>query len=289
MEHDRLGFDHIGLLAHDLGAAAQALERLGFTVAPASWHRERPAPGVPLAQTGTANRCLMFRRGYVEVLGIVDRQRYSGWITGALSRYQGLHVIGFGCEALERLLAGCEASGRKLLVRKLTRAVEIAGEERFASFTILFHADTEFPEGRFVTMQHHTRDVLWHPSLLEHPNGARSLSGVTLAVADPHEFAGRVAAWTRAEEMETGEQAVRVDLPGGFIEAMTPRQARAVYGPALADPLPPIIGMTIAVADLTATARWLRQQQASYRDGGEGILVPASACCGSFIHFVREV
>jgi hypothetical protein len=283
-----LALDHLGLLTHDLAAAARAMERLGFTLAPPSFHRERRAGRTVPEKTGTANQCLMFRRGYVEVLGIVDRRRYSGWITDALRRYHGLHVVGFEHEDMEALLASLAAQGRSPLVRKLTRIVEVAGEERSASFTILFHSEAEFPEGRFVTMQHHTREVLWHPSLLDHPNGALALAGVTLAVDDPAEFAGRVAAWTGAGPVQAEGQRLRLDHPGGFVEAMTARTAREIYGSALPLLLPRIIGMTVAVADLADTARCLERRQVDYRSMGGGLLVSAADCCGSFLYFVHE-
>jgi hypothetical protein len=278
-----LSLDHVGLLAHDLPAATRTLQRLGFAPAPPSFHRERAAGADTPQKTGTANQCLMFRSGYIEVLGIVDRERYSGWITGALQRYEGLHVVGFGCDAIDDLLASLAAAGRQPLVRKLTRAVEIDGEEQPVSFTILFHADTEFPEGRFVTMQHHSREVLWHPSLLDHANGARELCGVTLVVEDVDEFVARAVAWTGA--VADGS---RIELPGGFIETMTPAQARDAYGDALPASTSQLVGMTIAVTDVAATARLLDQQGVTFRVAGGGLVVPAAECCGAFIHFVGE-
>ncbi|HET9444955.1 MAG TPA: VOC family protein [Steroidobacteraceae bacterium] len=284
----RLYLDHLGLLARQLPAAVAALQRLGFAPAPPSFHRERSASADALQKTGTANQCLMFRRGYVEVLGIVDRARYSGWITGALQRYQGMHVVGFGCDEIDRLLADLAAEGHKPLVRKLTRAVDIGGEERPVSFTILFHSDAEFPEGRFVTMQHHSREVLWHASLLDHPNGAQALCGVTLIVDDVEEFAARVVDWTGASVERVAKGAVRMDLPGGFIDAMHATLARNVYGDALPASSAQIVGMTIGVASIDAAARLLDRQNVSFRTLDDGLLVPACECVGAFIHFVPE-
>ena len=287
--HHPVCLDHLGLVTCDLAMAARAMQRAGFCVAPLSFHCER-APGLDAPRkTGTANQCLMFRRGYLEMLGIVDAQRYSGWITGALSRYQGLHIVGFGHEDIQSLVARLTAQGREPLVRRLTRMVEIDGEERAASFTILFHSDAEFPEGRFVTMQHHTPDVLWHPSLLNHPNGAQALAGVTLVVDDPDEFAGRVSACSAAAQTRMAAEALRLHFPGGFIEAMSAREARSVYGSALPSPLPPIVGMTIEVAELAATALLLKQHRIEHQDTSSGVLVPAAECCGAFIHFIQEV
>lgn len=284
----RLHLDHLGFLARDLPAAVGALQRLGFAPAPPSFHRERRAGTDAPQETGTANQCLMFRRGYVEVLGIVERERYSGWITGALQRYEGMHVVGFGCDEIDRLLADLTAEGYQPLVRKLTRAVEIGGEERPVSFTILFHSDVEFPEGRFVTMQHHSREVLWHSSLLDHPNGAQTLCGVTLVVADVDEFAARVVDWTGATVARVAKRGARIDLPGGFIDAMHATQARNIYGDALPASSSQIVGMTVGVSSIAAAARLLDQQNTNFRRLDDGLLVPASECVGAFIHFVPE-
>jgi hypothetical protein len=284
----RLHLDHLGFLARDLPAAARALQRLGFAPAPPSFHRERTSGADAPQKTGTANQCLMFRSGYVEVLGIVDRERYSGWITGALQRYEGMHVVGFGCDEIDRLLASLAAHADQPLVRKLTRAVEIGGEERPVSFTILFHSDAEFPEGRFVTMQHHSREVLWHASLLDHPNGAQALCGVTLLVDDVDEFAARVVDWTGATVARVAKRGVRIDLPGGFIDAMHPTQGRSIYGDALPASPSQIAGMTIAVDSIAATARLLDEQNVNFRRPDDGLLVPAYECVGAFIHFVPE-
>lgn len=278
-----LELDHIGFLTRDLSATAEAMSRLGFTLARPSFHRERKSPDGPLEKTGTANQCIMFRQGYIELLGIVAPERYSGWITAAVGRYAGLHVVGFGHDDIEPLLADLEAQGKAPRVRRLTREVDIAGQSRDVAFTILFHDDAEFPEGRFVTMQHHTRDVLWHPSLLDHANGAVALAGVTLAVDDPAAFAARVSAWTGAPVLTTGHGA-RITLPGGFVDAVTPAVAQLVYGAALPDPLPPIIGMSVAVTDLNITAAVL--SGVNHRAIAGGLLVPAVHAGGAFLQFI---
>jgi hypothetical protein len=166
--------------------------------------------------------------------------------------------------------------------------VDIGGEERPVSFTILFHSDAEFPEGRFVTMQHHSREVLWHPSLLDHPNGAQALCGVTLVVDDVEEFAARVVDWTGATVARVAKRGARIELPGGFIDAMHAAQARNIYGDALPASSSHIVGMTIAVAGIAATARLLDGQNVNFSGLDDGLLVPASECGGAFIHFVPE-
>jgi len=286
--NQQISFDHLGFLVADLAAAEEAMIRLGFAPAPRSYHQERRVPDGPLERTGTANQCLMFRRGYIEVLGIADPARYSGWITGSLARYEGLHVIGFGHEDIEPLLADLRDRGAAPNVRRLTRSVAIGGEERPVSFTILFHSDTEFPEGRFVTMQHHTPDTLWHPSLLDHPNGAVGLAGVSLAVDDPAEFARRVSQWTGASPRRSGGEARRIELPGGFVEAMTPAEAARRYGDALPAARPALIGMTMTVTDLSATRRLLEQNGVNHTARPGGLLVGAPDGCGAFIHFAAE-
>ena len=52
-------------MPHVEGASA-ALEQLGFTLTPFSPQSHRLEPGGPLVPAGTANRCVMLERGYLE-------------------------------------------------------------------------------------------------------------------------------------------------------------------------------------------------------------------------------
>ena len=61
-----LSLDHVAHFVPDMENAAPALEKLGFTLTPFSAQSHRLEPGGPLTPAGTGNRCIMFKRGYIE-------------------------------------------------------------------------------------------------------------------------------------------------------------------------------------------------------------------------------
>ena len=64
----KLSLDHVAHFVPDMENAAPALEELGFTLTPFSAQSHRLEPGGPLVPAGTGNRCVMFKRGYIECL-----------------------------------------------------------------------------------------------------------------------------------------------------------------------------------------------------------------------------
>ena len=63
-----LNLDHVAHFVPHMDNAAPALEKLGFTLTPFSTQSHRLETGGPLTSAGTGNRCIMFKRGYVECL-----------------------------------------------------------------------------------------------------------------------------------------------------------------------------------------------------------------------------
>ncbi|MFI5017745.1 MAG: VOC family protein, partial [Dongiales bacterium] len=68
------GIDHSLLGVRDLEAARRRFESLGFTLTPRGRH----------IGWGTANYCIMFEAGYVELLGIVDPAQFTNDLDGFL-------------------------------------------------------------------------------------------------------------------------------------------------------------------------------------------------------------
>ena len=64
----KLSLDHVAHFVPHMDNAAPALEKLGFTLTPFSAQSHRLEPGGPLVPAGSGNRCVMFRRGYIECL-----------------------------------------------------------------------------------------------------------------------------------------------------------------------------------------------------------------------------
>ena len=116
--------------------------------------------------------------------------------------------------------------------------------------------DPEMAEGRIQVLTHHTEHAVWQPRWLTHPNGARALSSLVIAVADVGEAASRFARFTgRAPEPTRSGQSIQLDR--GRIDLVR-REAFAAVLPEVAIPSLPFMGaygVTAASLDAAATKR----------------------------------
>jgi hypothetical protein len=188
-----LTLDHVGAITRDLAAGAERWERLGFTLSPLS----RQRGGVPGKQGmhpwASANRCAIFRKGYLELIGIVDASAHNPW-RHFLERFEGLHVAALRCGDAEQAYARLHAEATFLdppIARE--RKLTYRGAEHTMRFRNIFSRDAECPEGRYIVIEHQTPELLWQEELLAHENGALGLEEVFIVSDDPA-VAGRVRA-----------------------------------------------------------------------------------------------
>ena len=275
--------DHVGIAVTDLDAAATKFHRLGFQLTPRGYHTlPPPAPRAERPRVGTGNHCAMLRRGYLELIGVTEAA-YRGRLRADIARHEGLHIVAFGttdaAAAVSALRSrGVEASGPRLL----ERPIEDGGETRLAGFEIVDFPETALPEAHFFTIQHRTRELLWRPPLLTHPNGVVSLVTLTVAVTDPADFArrlGRILCVTPIDkdglvlDLKIGQ--VRV-VDGGWIAA---RLAGKIPD------LPYLAGVNLGVADVAKTADLLAQNGLPYQTKAGSLLISPADACGAFIEF----
>lgn len=229
-------FDHVGVLVRDLDAAAARLAALGFRLtAPAAHAADGGRPG-------SVQRSLMLRRGYLEIQAIADLDGPHP-LAPAARRFFGAHILALGVD-------DPEAARRTLLARGLpvgdvlrwSRPVAEAGAEaRFTFFATPYDpADAAF----LCWVRHETPDVVRPPALLDHPNGAVALDGVTIAtdappgpLLDRFVAAGGVAGPEGRVRLRGGTVAVagRAGLPAAVAAAPWP-----------ADPFVALLTMTAA-------------------------------------------
>jgi hypothetical protein len=167
----RLPVDHVVVLVPDLETAGAAFEAAGFFVTPQTRH----SPAM-----GTANRCVMLRDSYIEIMGIVAE-------TDANATWRKLLAEGQGIRGFALFSSDIDASARELAeagipaepVRHFSRTTD-DGELRF-SITRIDPAAT--PGLQCLVCQHHTADLLWRPETMIHENGAARLLSVSLSQA----------------------------------------------------------------------------------------------------------
>jgi hypothetical protein len=183
-----LVLDHVAHFVPDLGAAAAALEALGFALTPYS------AQATPEGPTGTANRCVMLGQGYIELLAPVADTPHARRTREAMTRYAGVHILALGTPAAAEEQARLERHGfAPLPLVNLEREVELDGETRVARFGVVRVPPEAAPEGRVQFVEHKTPELLWQPRWLEHANGVAGLAAAFVVADDPPAVAARYA------------------------------------------------------------------------------------------------
>jgi hypothetical protein len=213
--------DHVGHFVHDPHAASAALQRAGFAPAPLSVQvNPDPAGGEP-QPTGTGNVTAMFRRGYIEVLFKTADTPLGREFDAAVARYPGIHLAAFAVadatQAHQRLQ---DAGFRMRPLVQMQRPVDVNGGPGTAAFTLARVEAGEMREGRIQMLTHRTEGAVWQPRWLTHPNGARGLASVTIAVADLAEAARRYARFT-GRQTKPSDGGQKIVLDRGGVELVT--------------------------------------------------------------------
>ncbi|MBP0443268.1 VOC family protein [Roseomonas sp. SSH11] len=239
------GLDHIGICARSAAPLWEAYERLGFTLTPIARQSRGDEP------LGTGNRCAMLRRGYIELLAILDPALPDNGLGAMLDRFEGARILALGMDDsqgnLERLRrAGLEIPG----ISPLSRPVEPGGPvARFERLPL-----PEAPEGRVQLVRHLTPEAIWQERWMRHPNGATELRAAIIATAQPAESAARLSRLSGLPLEPDPAGGFALHLPDGARVRMLSPEVAAGILPGVEPPaLPAVIGMVVGVADLRAT------------------------------------
>ena len=243
--------DHLAHWVPDLEAAGETLASLGFVLTPWSEQHAAPEPGAPIAPVGSANRCIMLRSGYLEVLTPLAATPIGRELQTGIDRYVGVHLLAFGSPDTEAEQAGLEARGfPQRPPVALRREVRIeSGETATLRFTVGRAKLGSMAEGRVQFLTHHTPEHLWQARWLAHPNTAEGLAEVWIVTADLDEAAARYAGYLDrpADHREAGFAAI--DLTRGRVSLFTPEAFRARLPDAAVPTLPFIAGYGLRVGD----------------------------------------
>jgi hypothetical protein len=269
---DEIFLDHIAHFVPDRVAACAALARAGFAPTPISIQVNPDPDGGPPQPTGTGNVTAMFARGYVEILFNTADTPIGRELDLALARYPGLHLAAFAVADAAAAHGRLTAAGfRTQPLVAMQRPVETEEGADVAAFTIARIVPGQMPEGRIQMLTHRTEHTVWQPRWLDHPNSARGLAALTIAVADVGEAAARFSRFTgRPAAACGGGQAIRLDR--GQVELVTADELGRRF-PDLAIPSLPFMGAcTIAVASLATAQEALRRGGITFRQVGDRLI-----------------
>jgi hypothetical protein len=180
-----LFLDHVSHFVPDLGAAARALEALGFAVTPVSAQQTQDGPA------GTSNVCVMLEQGYLEFLAPTLDTPNAQRLRATMQRYPGVHLCCFGtpdADAEHRRLGDHGFS--PLPIVNLQRET---AERQTVRFKVVRAAPEKMPEGRIQFVQHLAPEAIWRPQYLGHTNTVVKLACVFVAADDPADVAARWA------------------------------------------------------------------------------------------------
>ncbi len=150
----------------------------------------------------------------------------------------------------------------------------------------MYFDQTQYPEARLLYIEHLTRDVLWQPHLLDHPNGVVALSDVFLCVPDARATADKYAALfgQPAEQVTPGEW--RIALAHGQVWIATPDAWAGRSQGAAAPALPSPAGIGFGVKNLASTRALLSSNGVEIREGADsGLWIAPAHACGAAIYF----
>lgn len=282
-DHPVKGIDHCFALVDDLDAAAVQFRALGFTLSERGLHSKAK---------GSANYTIMFPADYFELLGLIAATPGNAARRQSLvDKGQGLHAIACRIDDVTGADAALSAHGLATLdVSHFERPVPLPdGTTGRAAFSTLPYAPEVVPRGIVFMCQHKTRETVWLPGLLEHPNTACGLDAVLAVSDDP---AGEAARFARL----WAGGAVRVEPDGVVVETgpasaalilKTQAQMQAMY-PA-ADLSRTAQGMftalRIKVSDLNAAAACLARAEVTAATTERGLMVHPADAAGTVIEF----
>src|SRR5437868_146086 len=259
--------DHVAHFVPEMDPAAAALERCGFRLTPFTAQTNR-VDGRPVL-AGTGNRCSMLRQGYIEILTVVPTPsgdtELARQLRERIADHVGLHLAAFSSadagEEHRRLTAAGFATLPLVDMRRPV-ATETGSED--ARFTIARIAHGSMPEGRVQFLTHHTEPLVWRDGFLDHPNGARALTGLWIAAEQPAEPTARFGRFTGRPASHAGE-VTTIALERGTIHIAQPRYLPDAFGITPAGTLPCFVATQIAVGDLALLQRCLREAGLSSR------------------------
>jgi hypothetical protein len=271
--------DHTAFFVPAMDAAADALERCGFRLTPFTMQTNRE--GGATVPSGTGNRCAMFRNGYIEILTATSDTPLAAQLRERIADHSGLHLAAFSTAdaAGEHRRLG-EAGFPTLPLIDMRRPV---GDD-FARFTIARVAHGTMPEGRAQFLTHHTEPLVWLSDMLDHPNGAGTLTALWIAAEDPAEPAARYARFTGRPAGQNGA-VTTITLDRGALNFATPGNLSEVFGIVPAGTLPCLVAASISVKSLKTLETCLAGSGLAHHCVASGMVVTLPPTVGNTLLF----
>ena len=284
MSHPVKGIDHCFVLVNDLDSAAAQYAALGFTLSPRGLHS---------AAKGSANHTIMFPDDYFELLGFLTPTELNIKRRKTLAEQgEGLHAIACRIDAADAAATALGALG--IATRDLgsfERPVPLpGGGTGVAAFSTVTFAPDEVPLGMVFMCQHKTRETVWLPELLNHPNTACGLDAILAISESPEQDAERFARlWASGQVIKDNETCtVKTGPNSAPLLLMNGSDMAALYpGIDLSSTAKgAFTALRIKVSDIDAARACLTAAGLPAHDTASGVAVPPEAAAGTVLEFV---
>ena len=153
-------------------------------------------------ESGGRQRCVMFKRGYVEIQQI-EGNALDHPLAERVHRYQGLHVLALAT-------ADAAATAQRWASRDCLTENSIGGgglQEVQAgsqsSHSVVAHKAAT-PSALVIATEHHDPDLIRPPGSVEHPNGVAALHECLVSASNPNFATGTYAALTGVNPEDDG-------------------------------------------------------------------------------------
>src|SRR3546814_400609 len=203
-------------MVRDLDAGEALWRRLGFTLSRRSRQGGFDKASGTTRPWATANHVMPLRRGYLELIGVVDPAAPNPW-AGHLAKGEGAHILAIRCgeaDATYERLGAVQAVFDPPVDRR--RQASYGDGEREMRFRNIFSRDADCPEARWILIEHQTPEIVWQEALMGHPNGAVSLDEAIFCTGETRALTDRVGGILAASQPERAESGVlHFAAPGG--------------------------------------------------------------------------
>jgi Glyoxalase-like domain len=281
--------DHLVICVRDLAQAALDWQRLGFSLTPTGVH-----------PFGTSNRLAMFGNNFIELLAVTDAAAvppaapdhfsFAAHNRDFLARGEGMSMLAMHSDDAHADAARFEANhiGAYAPFDFGRDAVLPGGGTARVAFSLAFATDAAMPGIAFFTcQQRHPPELFWKPEYQRHPNGALRVIEVVMSAPEPAAHRGFLERLAESTA-ELGLGRLTVGDNGDRITVLGPSEmARRLPGSAVA-PSPRFCAARLAVTDLDATKRALKEHGVAFEVSGAVLLVPSAASHGLALEFVQQ-
>jgi len=281
--------DHLVICVRDLAQAALDWRTLGFNLTPTGVH-----------PFGTSNRLAMFGNNFLELLAVTDAAAVPPAAPGRFSfaaHNRDFLATAEGMSLLALHSADAHADAARFRANQIGAyapfdfgrdAVLPGGATARIEFSLAFATDPAMPGIAFFTcQQRHPPELFWKPEYQRHPNGALRVIEVVMSAPEPAKHRGFLERITESAA-ERWTWSLTVGERGNRITVLGPSEMAHRLPGLAGDTSPRFCAARLAVTDLDATKRALKNNGVDFQVTGAVLLIPPAASHGLALEFVEQ-